>query len=85
MKTNQKQAVPSVQSVPPSDACALCGLSADQIAQKIRHARRILARQRDRTRVAHAIATIRHGCDLFAALDNPQSPIHNSQFPGGAQ
>ncbi len=55
--------VPSI--APTEHDCCLCGLSADQIAQKLRHAERILSRRKDRAKAARALVCIRTGVAMF--------------------
>lgn len=52
--------------------CGLCGISADQIAAKIRHAERILSRRRDRAKAARALIVIRHGVAMFDEIGGGQ-------------
>ena len=55
--------VPSI--APTEHDCCLCGLSADQIALKLRHAERILSRRTDRANAARALVCIRTGVAMF--------------------
>jgi len=63
MKTRKASPHPSVSSA--CHDCALCGLSAEQDAAKIRHAERILSRHRARAKAARALVAIRRGVALF--------------------